>query len=143
MIKHASNLNPGRELDALVAERVMGWRRLSYQQAFPDSDFQRGRTKLTSYWHDPSGAKKALAEDSYDYYQPEDAWSPSTDIAAAWTIIDKMIADGWEVGEAGYSRSQRKWDFTFNGGIAFPGPLCDSAPHAICLAALKALGINV
>jgi len=92
-------MKPGRELDTLVAEKVMGL----------------NHDKLDGY---PA------------YY--------STDIAAAWEVVEKLIPDcfltlqwieGWEVSH-------------FE-----PGPYGghmhlahgDSAPHAICLAALKAL----
>ncbi len=68
------------------------------------------------------------------------AFHPSTQIRDAWMVVEKMIAQGWEVSEAGYSRSLKKWDFTFGNGCSFPGPLCDTAPEAICRAALAAVG---
>jgi len=63
----------GRDLDALVAERVMGW-------VCPDQ---------YNYWMTihPGG--------TFDLHQLKATWSPSTDIAAAMLIIDKLRADGW------------------------------------------------
>jgi hypothetical protein len=107
-------MKPGRELDELIAERVMG--------------LQRGW--LTSVRDDLTG---------FEIYGGDSLQKYSTDIAAAWEVVEKLLADGWELTEAGYSRTTRKWDFTFGNGCSFDGPLCDTAPHAICLAALKAV----
>jgi hypothetical protein len=56
-------LKLGRELDALVAEKVMGW--------FLDSDI--------GYWRNESGLCKR-----------QDKWSPSEDISAAWEVVEEM-----------------------------------------------------
>ena len=49
-------MKPGRELDALVVEKVMGWKWLS-----------------------------------------GNPWAPSTDIAAAWEVLEKMRERGYTV----------------------------------------------
>ena len=99
---------PGREFDALVAERVMGWPKAYDAEA--------------DVWY-------SITADEIPRY--------STDIAAAWEVVghltqmpgfnsidlriepDCVIAEAWI-----YSRAK-----TVEG---------DTAPHAICLAALKA-----
>lgn len=87
-----------RALDAEVATQVMGWRRLTYAEAYPSARFNSGSDRLTLHWHDPVSLKGAApAEPIDDYYDPEDAWSPSTDIAAAWLVVEKMRERGWWV----------------------------------------------
>lgn len=110
-------MKPGIELDALIAEKVM---RHSVEDI-------RGIGGTWNRRNDETGYRLLCY---------------STDIEDAWVAVDKMIADGWEVSEAGYGMATRKWDFTFNNGSCWPGPLCDTASHAICLAALKAVGHN-
>lgn len=59
-------LSPGRELDALVAEKVMGW----------EKDFQ--------CWKDESGRIRTIEATSFGSFEP------STDISAAWEVVEKM-----------------------------------------------------
>lgn len=109
---------PGRELDALIAEKVMG--------------YKRGPKAPTGryYWSD-GGA-------SFPF-------SPSTDIAAAWEVF-QTIAKRWEDPWAGFVFDGKEliWSCHFSrqilGGIVGEaGAHADTAPHAICLAALKAV----
>jgi hypothetical protein len=74
----------GPEMDALVAELVMGWR-----------PYENGR----QYCDLSCGLPADRDVDDFIHYScsyeiPDD-WSPSTDIAAAWLVIDKMRAAGW------------------------------------------------
>lgn len=120
---------PGRALDALVAERVMGW---------------VGGGK---YWIDPSnpaemyGAGFTIGNTDYDI----PPFKPSTDIAAAWLVVERLSEQGRVLlvkadGNRKYSGALR-YTVTING---IDGRFdSNSAPHAICLAALKALGIEV
>jgi len=101
------DLRPGRELDALVAERV---------------------TKLS--WHP-------------DY--PGDLPYYSTDISAAWEVIEQVYKDGHGWMLVGPNFDDTKWHAYESTGCADPdyGDWYeldgDTAPHAICLAALKAV----
>ena len=61
-------MQPGWELNALVAEKVMGW--------FLDSDI--------GYWRNESGLCKR-----------QDKWSPSEDIAAAWEVWEHDRPKKW------------------------------------------------
>jgi hypothetical protein len=73
-------MNAGRELDALVAEKVMGWRRHPTNQ-------------WNDRWHDGDrelDADHAIEGEGGDYYHPDKAWEPSTDIAAAWEVVEEM-----------------------------------------------------
>jgi hypothetical protein len=126
-------LPAGRELDALVAEKVMGWK---YRQSSPDpkKHFCREYGNDAGWWLKPSmtpGAKHwACATCS-----PPPAYS--TDIAAAWEVTEKLAEDfmlvyavahaGWR---ARFEHAEGWWK-----GEAY----ADTAPLAICRAALAAL----
>jgi len=65
------SMKPGRELDALVAEKVMLWRKRLY------NGFE--------YW-DGEGDKPLV-----------DNWSPSTDMSAAGEVAEKLQKQGYVV----------------------------------------------
>ena len=125
-------LKPGRELDALVAEKVMGWRK----KTFPG-----GGGGYTAWVDENKKAMKLISnftmiETCYrcDYFRP------STDIAAAWEVVEKMLErGGCEIGCYG-SKSGGKWFevnvITMNGEVKVTA---HTAPEAICKAALLAV----
>jgi hypothetical protein len=104
-------LKPGREMDALVAERVFGWKRLRNQVGwYRDGD--------KSTWN--------MREPRF-----------STDISAAWTIVEKL--KGMEP-EIEWSDEIHAWCVVFYKSKIDSATLGDTAPLAICKAALKAVG---
>lgn len=98
-------MKPGRELDALVAEKVMGW------------------TEVCGYEGEYKGYWKILPK-------------YSTDIAAAWAVVELPLFDGWAIGR----NASGKWEVFNPWENNFVVSVADTAPHAICLAALKAVG---
>jgi hypothetical protein len=76
-----------RKLDALVAERVMGWPFWDNEQG----DWQ-GADDVTfwTFWDDTL----SVYENGSEY--PTLYFSPSTDMAAAWMVAEKMQDDGFE-----------------------------------------------
>lgn len=114
----SEQLPAGRELDALIAEHVMGWQQVLTFTA----DTKEGQYE----WIDPDLTSQALP-----HY--------STDIAAAWLVVQKiesfsLIAPGaWYAG--GEYHNEDRWCCETATTIAYG----DTAPHAICLAALKAV----
>ena len=98
-----------RELDALVAEKVMGWVRMTegelyggrFDTVYPAAESAGfDRTRLCSYWLDPQltneyGEPEATrpAEDSD--WDDDVAWPPSTDIGAAWEVVEKLLGLGY------------------------------------------------
>lgn len=111
-----------RELDALVAEKVMGWRIERYMTNPP---------KPTGMGMPPDST--TIAEiPAY-----------STDIAAAWEVVEKMRAQGfdnqfsWRADRPGH-RSRPFACFGRNGSAE-----ADTLQKAICLAALKAVGVKM
>ena len=121
------SLPPGSVLDALVAEKVLGWHRWDP----PQSILHHG---LQWYWTDGEAQ-----EDSQGISLPSEraknTWHPSTSIAAAWDVVEKIV-------------QEYRWcDLTFNGTawecqINLEKCIAPSAPLAICLAALKAVGYD-
>ncbi len=92
-----SNLPPGPELDALVAEKVMGWTELMIR----------------------GGGVPAY----------------STSIADAWTVVEKFSDFDWKLESHGEGHTFTIYkDATHYCGDA------DTAPLAICYAALNAAG---
>lgn len=133
-------MNPGRELDALIAEKVMGWTSVSY--------YDNGRGK--EHW---GFAPKQLQASVPRY---------STDIAAAWEVV-KRLSSEWKLYLKSDFTKPREWvqgcTFScnqlakvtllhFKNGMTVEaesniGLVLDSVPHAICLAASKAVGVDL
>ena len=148
-----------REIDALVAENVMGWRRMTNAEAHPGELFARVysepytreepfRQALTGYWHDPSimtgnGYRPVCpVEDIADYEYEEKGFHPSSDIAAAWQVFCKFTSrylwyddatDAWHC----HLDTRRCVMDDCRYHIA-----ADEAAEAICLAALRAVGVE-
>lgn len=104
----------GRELDALVAEKVMGRR--------PGPEF---------HWNFGTHVETTGGLPQY-----------STSIADAWLVVEKMFELGWCFDLNLYSRYTAVFRKSYLPSRAntdsFEGKE-DTAPHAICLAALKAV----
>jgi hypothetical protein len=121
MDKREIKMKPGRELDLLVAEKVMGLTKTDYLVFDKDSN---------------------IVGDICDFPK-----SYSTDISAAWEVVEKMKEE-WgtlditfrydNIAVILYSTHQ-----TGHVKISEHIGNADTAPHAICLAALKAKGVEV
>jgi len=94
-------MSPGRELDALIAEKVMAWSRPVKHE----------------------GCLMQLPPNSSKGEPYSEAPNYSTDIAAAWEVVKKLRSMGLVIHDSFISVDP------------------DSAPHAICLAALKVMGM--
>lgn len=118
-------MNAGRELDALVAETVMGWRALQDSHC---AECEAMIAEGTLMMSDPQGLVGVVP----DY---------STSIAAAWEVFEWLCKRGDDVAEVvqltwniqtGWWCTSERWVTVDVQGNA------DTAPLAICLAALKA-----
>lgn len=107
-------MESGRELDALVAEKVMG-----LKQILTPGGIEVG-------W---SISSKIGASSLKPY---------STDIAAAWKVVEKLNL----LDKNCLLHDEGKWSVCpFDGAATiYAGIDAETAPHAICLAALKAVG---
>lgn len=107
-------MEPGRELDALIAEKVMGWRML------PDNEHFK-----TSQGWGPEGQSLAHCP------------RYSTDIAAAWEVVSKIKKAHWNFV---LTCHHGEWTVKLNHQTEGDDiSEAESAPYAICLAALKAV----
>lgn len=127
-------MKPGRELDAIVAEKVFG-----------DTWMQQHLDRVKQYDHEIEIAKQkniataALLNRGWEQCMAEIKWKYySADIAAVWQVVEYMRqtlqfslgiddenGDGW-------------WCIFESGSRHYEG-YGQTAPHAICLAALKAV----
>jgi hypothetical protein len=126
-------MKAGRELDALVAEKVMGW------TVDPIYRMYTGSVVRHAAGHNL-----------------ETRFNPSTDITAAWEVVEKMRALGlWVEINLGYEFDGPSIDCIIGEYGAAGGIIeglrhgekqwseeADTAPLAICLAALKAKGVD-
>ena len=136
----------------LIAEKVMGWKVI-------ETDACNGKD---NFWLSGDGQNVFKDDCELELELP----SYSTDISAAWEVVEKMISD-WgyystirpfpiytSVGfrlEKGTENSDDKWLCNLPSVSApnceemkedFIEVLADTAPMAICLAALKAKGVD-
>lgn len=134
-------MNAGHELDALVAEKVMGWKKVQSE------DDPAGWC-----WLAPHGSTRASTTKSIPFY--------STDIAAAWEVLEKQGVSGMAIiHDDGVGADGKPWACVWNGMqpverieaepfcttyfIDPDTPWAETVPLAICLAALKAVGLEV
>jgi len=121
-----------QDIDELIATRIMGWE------------------KRQAYFH-PSNPKYWFDGDSSERQIIANAWRPSTNIAQAWEVVEKMIEKGFYINigtddlnqffcalvygetsieEDGIQKILKEKVFSAEE---------KTAPLAICLAALKAV----
>jgi hypothetical protein len=166
-------VKPGRELDALVAEKVMGWRWFRFLNKcylIPPRNTETGfdPASVLSHW-DGEGKQGTpdLEWTTLTSYPNFRLRHYSTDIAAAWEVVEKMRADNYtvEVYSPGALINDEHGVHSIGWGVEFSTwgkpsrpsgrvgrtidlfneeserEVIDTAPHAICLAALKAVEV--
>lgn len=136
-------MKPGRELDALVAEKVMGIQKLhpheivEYEDTYYTKCLVCGQSNATTDFH--------LEESQCGEFKKY-----STDIAAAWEVVEKLSEKFAYCIEKGHSMHQiTVWIVPPQGdGFHTVEDLMEthsvsscSLPHAICLAAVKAIEV--
>ena len=129
-------MKAGRELDALIAEKVMGW---SSQADGLYWDAGNHRTRLVLGSIIAKKRDEMGLENAHGF-----VFAPSTNIADAWEVVRKMgmvlIENSWEAfGQAD------EWNVQFVGHDKEGEPhwvseSAETVEIAICLAALKAKG---
>lgn len=129
---------PGRELDVAVAKAVFGHEVVATEFKRKDGTLKFVEYSIgkPSHWYDRANGNHELHNPLLEY---------STDIAVAWTIVDKVASDTGlrleirallEPATTGY----RGYEVSFT-GAGFGDPVVSkTVAHAICLAALKAMG---
>ena len=116
-----------RELDALVAEKVMGWTLVT--------DIVKN---CSGQWFDSNGGGT----------RSEHGWHPDTSISDAWLVVEEMRKRGFGVNIVSPNvdtTSQPRptdwivWVEREDGVSSVASWRCDSAPEALCRAALEAV----
>lgn len=118
-----------KQIDRLVAEKVMGWGDCPTKDQPRSTHFGRDGT---------------LYRYKVGYGYVPERWSPSTDIAAAFEVVEKMKSDGWywEISKAYQDGGETMAVFCKDN----PSPCITvnlSIPLAICLAALRSVGVEL
>lgn len=124
----------GRELDALVADRVMCLTVGPVQVIGLGGRIHRDVGIVGPVYMMPDGREGVRAE-SLPYY--------STDIRAAWQVVEKLEREpnGFAM-TLESDGTTRWWGVRFWQADTFYDGEAETAPHAICLAALKAVGVR-
>lgn len=135
-------MEPGRELDALVAEKVMGWKRLFSDESVRKIVETSGPISagginflmnLQNSWIIPGEPSPEIIE--VPQY--------STDIAAAWAVVEKFKSPyHFDLWRAPYRAAEISWSCSFSKSIDARDIVradAATAAHAICLAALEAM----
>lgn len=118
-----TKLEPGRELDKLIAEQVMGLKDVGWRDGevmgIPHRFLEHG---------DASGG---YPSGSVPYY--------STWIEAAWGVVESLLPHFDFDLDCFVREEEPIFVASFNDTLQGNG---DTAPHAICLASLKAVGYD-
>lgn len=130
----------GPKLDALIAERVMGFARHDLRWESCGQGGLLSCTKCTwSFCCPPWSHARIMADDAR--WCGEQSHRPvprySTSIADAWLVVEKMREMGW--GFVFNSVGARGARAFFTKGDRFFAEDGDTAPLAICLASLQAV----
>jgi hypothetical protein len=121
-----TTLAAGRELDALIAEKVMGW---------TDCRLDDREDETQSRWFVPTGITPSGRVAVIAHY--------STDISAAWLVVERLRATGtrgWDIGLDTADHDEwlcQVWDDPEDNFIG--SATASTAPLAICRAALAAV----
>lgn len=121
-------MQAGTELNTLIAERVMGW----------DRDNEANNTDLNP-WYFHRGIWWTGTTDDYDNVFP---FSPSLNIDDAWRVVLRLRNIGKDCFAVEYVAGRGDWRASFGSNYSAENEWvadADSAPLAICRAALKAI----
>jgi hypothetical protein len=133
-----------REIDAAVAEHVMGW-----TECDPAAMWGLWEHGDPGMWEADPGNGMGIPPGAR---RPEPCPRYSTDIAAAWLVVEKMRAEGffWDVFAGGNAhglyigaRFDNAGEDEYGEGGIMVTAYANTAPMAIALAALKAKGITI
>lgn len=122
-------LTAGQKLDALVAGKVMGWTGYRYEREGSEH----------TEWIEVNGRGKRVYCD----------WHPSTDIAAAWQVVERILAiekakkTDLPVFVVDASPSGGSAMIQIGMGCRVVTENAETVPLAICRAALKAVERNL
>lgn len=151
----------GRDLDSLVAERIMGLSGLGYYGPPMDEPFfheryirfdtaEEANASYAVYWdkHHAQNPKGYVERDDWDsdLCWWEKGWGPrhcdeySSDIRDVWQVVDHMAGQGIHLVLEDWRRTHKLWAALFDlpDGHDTGQVIAETAPLAICRAALMA-----
>ncbi len=124
------NMKAGRELDAKIAEEVMGWKK---------------SPKGWVWWTDANAGQTDKISTDYttgDLVHNPNQWQPSTNIVHAWEVVEKVKT--WKFSERMVFTKELEYEVSkvsHQGfSIASSWWIFYLTPEIICLAARKARG---
>jgi hypothetical protein len=137
-----------REIDALVAEKVMGWKWYRVVSTavlcppFRQAEWNRAGAWMYEPLPDGPGDLKRDDIDGIFFYDSSKGGHTmahireySTDISAAWAVVEQMRERGYILTLSGHRKAPWRAQF------ADHGEACSDSPvMAICIAALKSIG---
>ena len=142
-------LKAGRDTDALVAEKVMGYRWLRwYELAYESPDGLRRTLTNVEGWLTPPDYVECDLTKPEEMALPAEGpimegpygrglvdFCPSTDIAAAWMVVDKIhdMQPKFRLEAQPFVRPRVWWCELYGTGVVE----ASTAELAICIAALK------
>jgi hypothetical protein len=114
-----------RKIDSLVAEKVMGWH-----------NFFNPRNGKETWWVQVEGGT---------YQHVKENFNPSTNISDAWQVVEKLRNEHEleVIIETRECQTEVKAKGRLGGWISDLYGIAETAPLAICLASLKAKGIDI
>ena len=143
--ERTATLKAGRELDDRVAVSVMGWE--VFTLSYFGTEDETPRMRELHDWLTRVGIESVgvyYIDVERDFWRDSDDFQPSTDIAAAWEVVEKVREhfnfelDGDDVWQVWFRPFRMRDGYRVYYGIAVSDS-GDTAPLAICLAALKAV----
>jgi len=133
-------LEAGRELDALVAEHIFGWKRIA--EGSVSINVPSGETVLLNdLFVSPDDYERVKVVGSA-LVAPMNLPDFSTDISAAWGVVEKVIRlvnRGFELSVTNHYPDIYGVDVRFDGHDMVNG---NTIPLAICRAALKCVWVK-
>lgn len=114
------------ELDFLIADKVMGW---------------APHKRNTVHWT----LKEKSNDIEYPIFSHTDVWSPTRKIEDAWMVVEKMDEIGWPCQLANNTVGKERFSahFWLNKEFKSVTAFSETMPKSICLATLKAVGVEV
>lgn len=140
-------MEPGRELDAFIAEKVMGWKPWQSKHGYWTVTTHEGK-ELSTYGQRDYSIKydPHTGEELRPVAWWEDMWDIpafSTDIAAAWGVLERVKSWSYDnkrnFGIAickHQNMAVGSYDYSYTN---FVEDLCTVTPLAICLAAYEVM----
>lgn len=132
-------MNAGRELDALVAEKVMGW----HSKQVPLSMFQPH--VMVDLWY--TAENELISSTDLINQSVKAGVLPhfTTNISDAWRIVEHMRQNKYHIATDDRHEQDAPWwcEFATEEYTIGSQATAETFPLAICLAALRAVGVSI